>query len=78
MRSHLSQISDRFECDEGARLQKRDSELALKVLERFKQEGIIGYPVHDSFIVKRSDEVQAKCIMQDEFRSMFNWNINVK
>lgn len=78
MRKHLSVISAMFECDYGVRLQKQDSALALNVLLRFLDSGIIAYPVHDSFIVKSSHRDEVKSIMHEEFQIMFSWNIKVK
>lgn len=78
MRIHLSQISDRFECDYGAYLQRRYSELALRVLNRCMDASIQAFPVHDSFIVAVHNADAVRLIMKEEFAEMFDWNINVK
>lgn len=77
MRAYLGHISHKFECDHGAYLQSRDSELALNVLTRCMDQGIIAYPVHDSFIVKVPDKEAVERIMKEEFISLFDWVINV-
>lgn len=77
MLSELSVISDKLQCDYGAKLQKSDSDLALRVIERCMDEGIPVCPVHDSFIVPRSRAEEVERIMKEEFSNMFNWSIEV-
>ena len=39
--------------DEGAKLQREDSDLAVDILNNLEGQGIVALPVHDSFIVTR-------------------------
>lgn len=75
---HLSPISHRFQSDAGAELQKLDSRLALKVIERCMDDNIAVYPIHDSFIVKRSNGRRLKAIMEDEYFNMMGFSCVVK
>lgn len=74
---HLKPISHRFQSDSGAHLQKLDSELALAVIGRCLNEGIEVYPVHDSFIVRRSNSQCVKRIMEDEYRRLMGFKCSV-
>lgn len=75
---HLWPISHRFQSDGGAELQKLDSRLALKVIERCMDNNIAVYPVHDSFIVKRSNRRQLKVIMEEEYFNIMGFSCVVK
>lgn len=74
---HLKPIAHRFQSDSGARLQKLDSEIALAVIARCLNDGIAVYPVHDSFIVKRSSSERLKLIMEEEYRKLMGFNCYV-
>lgn len=78
MIAHLSPIKDTFQRDYGARLQKRDGELALKILRRCMDEGFPVYPVHDSFIVRASDRDRLHRIMDEDFAGMFKVHCTIK
>lgn len=75
---HLEPIKHLFQNDHGVRLQKRDSDLALNVLERCMDEGIPVYPVHDSFIVKKLHEDTLRNIMCEEYEKMIGFTCVVK
>lgn len=77
MVSHLHPIAHLFQSDHGARLQKRDSGLAINILRRCMMSGIPIYPVHDSFIVPREKEESVKLVMQEEYRIMFGFDCDV-
>lgn len=78
MIAHLQPIAHKFQNDEGARLQKVDSELALNVLSRCMDEGIAVYPVHDSFIVNKDKEECLTIIMLEEYKDMMGYEGKVK
>lgn len=78
MIEHLSPISDTIFQDAGARLQRRDSELALRILMQCMDRSIPVYPVHDSFIVPSSYEDEVRTIMMVEFEHMFGFVCQVK
>nr|WP_314435147.1 hypothetical protein [uncultured Brevundimonas sp.] len=78
MIAHLQPIAHKFQSDEGAKLQKIDSDLALKVMDRCMDEGIAVYPVHDSFIVSSDNEELLKTIMLDEYDKMMGFTVEVK
>lgn len=78
MIAHLEPIADTFCRDFGARLQKRDSELALRILERCMDIGVPVYPVHDSFIILTGDENEVREIMHSEFKEMFGVDCVIK
>ena len=78
MIAHLQPIAHKFQNDEGARLQKVDSELALNVLSRCMDEGIAVYPVHDSFIVTEDNKELLTTIMLEEYENMMGNKGSVK
>lgn len=78
MIAHLQPIAHKFQSDEGAKLQKVDSELALNVLSRCMDEGIAVYQVHDSFIVTTHNESLLKTIMLEEYEKMMGYKGSVK
>jgi hypothetical protein len=78
MITHLDAFRDTFGNDYGARLQKRDSELALRILDRCIASSIPVYPVHDSFITQVEYEDELLSIMKKEFRNMFGIDCVVK
>lgn len=52
---------------EGLRLQREDSDLALDVLNRMAELGIVTLPVHDSFIVQRKHEEALRKTMEEGY-----------
>lgn len=54
-------IAHLFHCDAGARLMRKDSDMAVAVMLDLERQGIVALPVHDSFLVQRSkrDELEA-------------------
>ncbi|WP_312082907.1 hypothetical protein [Brevundimonas sp.] len=78
MVEHLTQIAHYFRNDKGVRLQKKDSELALNVMNRCMDENIAVYPVHDSFIVRHDNAQRLRAIMGDEYAEMMGFICVVK
>ncbi|WP_028580425.1 hypothetical protein [Desulfogranum japonicum] len=61
----------------GRKLQFLDSQLAEKILLIFAKEGKPCLPLHDSFVVKRSDRSFLKHVMITEYEKMFGFPIEV-
>lgn len=78
MVDHLAQIAHYFRDDMGARLQKKDSVLALNVITRCMDENIAVYPVHDSFIVGHDKAQRLKIIMEEEYFTLMGFSCVVK
>lgn len=78
MVEHLTQIAHYFRDDKGVRLQKKDSELALNVINRCMHKNIAVYPVHDSFIVRHDNEQRLRRIMREEYSEMMGFSCVVK
>ena len=76
MEMHAS-ISDCFNSDASAKLQYLDSSLALSVMDRCLDEGIVCLPVHDSFIVPRRHHDKLREIMSSEYERVFDQKIGV-
>lgn len=64
-------IADSFATGEGLRLQRVDSDLALSIITRLCDQGIVSLPVHDSFIVRETDQGALFDVMQDEYLNRF-------
>jgi len=71
MMDRLTPIKHRFASQAWGQLQKEDSELALKVIERCMKEGIPVYPIHDGFRVRVRDKKQVECIMMDVYKDSY-------
>lgn len=71
MMDRLSPIKHRFASQAWGRLQKEDSELALKVIERCMKEGIPVYPIHDGFRVRVRDKKQVERIMMEVYKANY-------
>lgn len=69
-RAKHAAIADAFGTGDGVRLQCRDSELALEVIDRFLSAGQSIFPIHDSFIVKKTHEEKLRNIMMESSRKM--------
>jgi hypothetical protein len=63
LESHHKSAAGAFYKNVGLRLQRRDSDLMMKILQQCLAEGIVGLPIHDSLIVaqgpgaKRAEEI---------------------
>lgn len=78
MVEHLAQIAHYFRDDKGAKLQTKDSMLALNVIARCMDENIAVYPVHDSFIVRHDNAQRLKLIMEEEYLTFMGFSCVVK
>ncbi|WP_143105857.1 hypothetical protein [Brevundimonas viscosa] len=77
MMDRLSPITHRFASQAWGQLQKEDSELALKVIERCMKEGIPVYPIHDGFRVRLRDKDQVEGIMKEVYKAIYGTNPSV-
>ena len=58
-----------FEGQTWARLQYLESTIALKVLKRTTEAGIVCIPIHDSFLVQAKHYVELEDAMYEAFHS---------
>lgn len=75
MKEMHAAIADCFNSDASLKLQHLDSSLALSVMNRCLDEGIVCLPVHDSFIVAEPHHDQLKEIMSSEYENIFSQKI---
>lgn len=71
-------IARAFHSDAGARLMRRDSELAERVMMLLAHQGVIALPVHDSFLVPASKRGQLKVAMLEAAHAIGLHQICVK
>ena len=72
-------ISEAFFRGAGRRLQRKDSELAERVMLSFLEyaEPVAVLPMHDSFIMHHGYETELKTLMEQHFQQMFGQAINI-
>jgi len=58
-------IAQAFHSDAGARLMRQDSKIAGRVLSILLKQGVVGLPVHDSFVVRSRDEDALEAAMYE-------------
>lgn len=74
----LAPISKWFGSNAGMTLQREDSDLAISILERLDNAGVIALPVHDSFIVKQSEIALLHQVMTECFYKRYSFNPVIK
>ena len=62
----------------GYHLMYRESEVMMRVLESLRGQSMVGLPVYDAVIVKRSEAEAAKAVMEREFQKATGLEIQVK
>jgi hypothetical protein len=72
--SHIAPIARWFGSDTGLTLQREDSDLAMRILSMLDQAGIVALPIHDSFIVKRSDVAYLRMAMTQCFKDSYSFD----
>jgi hypothetical protein len=77
-KKHLADVGEYFGKGIGLLLQREDSDLALEILEQLHELGIVALPVHDSFIVKVSDQVALDATMRRVFASRYGVDPELK
>lgn len=77
IREKHAPIADWFEQGRGLELQRRDSDIAIDVLLKLIDEGIVALPVHDAFIVPLSKKDYARSVMIDTFQEHVGGEVKV-
>ena len=77
IREKHAPIADWFEQGRGLELQRRDSDIAVDVLLKLIDEGIIALPVHDAFIVPLSKKDYVQSVMIDTFQEHVGGEVKV-
>jgi hypothetical protein len=68
----LPQLAKFWGTGAGKKLQRADSDLAVRIMLRLLDQGIIAVPVHDSFIVDVRHKAKLAAIMYEELRATCN------
>ena len=64
--------------DQSARLQERESEVMIGVLESLARKGVVALPLHDSVIVPAKHSEVARAAMEESYRRVTGFSIRVK
>lgn len=67
----LDPIRQWFGSGEGLRLQREDSDLAIRVMTALANHGVAALPVHDSFIVQKRNRGILQAAMVESFREIY-------
>ncbi len=76
--AQLGPVMEWFGSGEGLRLQREDSDLAVAVLQRLLDAGVLALPVHDSFIVARRHEAQLVDAMEQAFNNRYGFRPQIR
>ncbi|WP_430432065.1 hypothetical protein [Oceanicaulis sp.] len=77
IREKHAPIADWFEQGRGLELQRRDSDIAVDVLLKLIDDGIVALPVHDAFIVPLSKKDYVRSVMIDTFQEHIGGEVKV-
>jgi hypothetical protein len=66
-------IADTFGTGAGLHLQRKDSDLALSIVTKLMELGIVVLPIHDSFITTKERKEDLLSLMNDEYKSLFGF-----
>ena len=72
------EISKYFYSGEGVRLQKRDSEIAEKIMKHFLKKNIPVLCMHDSFIIEEQYKEELYRIMKEKYKEVMGFDIRVE
>jgi hypothetical protein len=78
IKRHHRPIAGAFHSDAGARLMRRDSDLAEQVMLALLRRGIVALPLHDSFLVPASKRDDLEAAMMAEAHAIGLHQIRVK
>lgn len=78
LKKYNSEVQDYLMSGVGIRFQKLDSEMMTYCIKEFMKKGEVCIPIHDSIIVKRSQESFAKLCMEDAYEHVMGSKINCK
>lgn len=73
IRQKHAAIADAFNSGIGLQLQREDSDLALSIVTRLMQQGIVALPVHDSFVVPAVNENELRLAMTELYENRFGY-----
>lgn len=71
-------INKYFSTGYGIELQRKDSDLAERIMLHFVKKNVVCLPIHDSFIVSTEYKDELKETMLSEYKKIFNKNIKLK
>ncbi len=63
-------IARYFHSGAGGWLQRRDSDIAERVLHDLRRQGVVAMPIHDSFVVQERDEDRTRETMETAFATV--------
>ena len=78
LKIHNVEVKDYLMSGVGLRFQKLDSEMMTYCITRFMEVGEVCIPIHDSIVVKRSQESFARQCMEDAYESVMGSKINCR
>jgi len=78
MENHHTAIAKYFRTGYGLDLQRKDSDIAERIILDFAKRGIACLPVHDSFIVHHAYAEELDSMMKREYGLVFEQGINTK
>lgn len=64
-------IAEAFRSNAGLRLQRIDSDIAMKIVKTARKEGWVALPIHDSFIASENYADRLECLMKEEYKDVF-------
>jgi hypothetical protein len=77
-KDHLAPVKHLLGIGMGLRLQREDSDLALEVLNSLAEHKVVALPIHDSFIVKKTDADTLRLTMNETFSRLYGYEAVVK
>jgi hypothetical protein len=78
LQEYNTEVKDYLMSGVGLRFQKLDSEMMTYCIKRFIEVGEVCIPIHDSLIVKRSQEDFARRCMEDAYEFIMGSKVNCK
>lgn len=70
LRKAHAPISSLFECGEGLRIQRTESDIMVEVLLRLTEMRVTALPIHDAIIVAEPHRLRAEAVMREVFQEM--------
>ena len=78
LRAKHEAIADAFETGAGVRLQRIESDIALKIVSNLMAAGVTALPIHDSFIVVVDEKETLQNEMDSRYLDEFNYHPLIK
>jgi hypothetical protein len=73
-----ARIARHFRSGVGIRLQRRDADVAERVMLTLNAEGILALPVHDSFIVQEGRQARLREVMAATYREAIGQEVGIQ